>query len=367
MILKVCKYDKKYRIASFARKPKTLNEMQYRKYNVVYQEDNILTFYPERYQMELEQDEISSFEQIGEYSILEFNEEGCYIYYDSTSVDNALFITNKCNSNCIMCPISDKMRQNSDIVPINILLKICSQIPNDGSHITITGGEPFLLKRNIFQLFRYLKDNLNNIEYLLLTNGRVFSDIKYFKLFCESTPDNLIVGIPIHGYNDMTHDFITRTKNSFVQTIKGIKNLLSTHIRIEIRIVVSKLNIHFINKIANLIIDELKGVYTIKFLGLEMLGNARINIDQVWLDYQSSFQYLKEPIKNLILNGFNVGIYNYPLCCVDKGYWSMCEKSITDYKVSFLDECNKCKKRDACGGMFRGTFRLMEGDIKAII
>lgn len=367
MMLKVCKYDHIYRIASFAKTPETLNEMLCRKYNVVYQENDILTFYPEQYQMELEQDEVSSFKQIGEYSILEFNEEGCYIYFDSTFVDNALFITNKCNSNCIMCPISDKMRQNSEITPINNLLKICSQIPNDANHITITGGEPFLLRQNIFQLFTYLKNNLNNIEYLLLTNGRVFSDIQYFKMFCESTPDNIIVGIPIHGFDDITHDFITRTKNSFMQTIKGIKNLLSTHIRVEIRIVVSKLNIHFIDKITNLIIDQLKGVYTIKFLGLEMLGNARLNMDQVWLDYQSSFQYLKEPIKNLILNGFNVGLYNYPLCCVDKEYWSICEKSITDYKVSFLDECDKCNKHDACCGMFYGTFRLMERYIKAII
>lgn len=367
MMLKVCKYDNKYRVASLARKPETLNEMQCRKYSVVYQENNILTFYPEQCQIELEQDEISAFDQIGEYSILEFNEGGCYIYYDSTSVDNALFITNKCNSNCIMCPISDKMRKNSNITPIDILLKICGQIPNDANHITITGGEPFLLKKNIFQLFSYLKGYLNSVEYLLLTNGRAFSDKEYFKLFCESAPDNLIIGIPIHGYDIITHDFITRTKDSFVQTIKGIKNLLSRHIRVEIRIVVSKLNIHFIDKIVNLIINELKGVYTVKFLGLEMLGNARHNIDQVWLDYQSSFQYMKEPIKNLIINGFNVGIYNYPLCCVDKEYWSICEKSITDYKVSFLDECNKCKKQDACGGMFSGTFRLMEGEIKAIL
>lgn len=366
-MLKICKYDGKYRLASFARKPETLYEMQNRRYEIVYQKNEMLTFYPEKRQIKLERDEIFAFEQIGEYSILEFSEEGCYIYYDSLRTDNALFITNKCNSNCIMCPTSDTIRKNSEITPIDNLLKICSQIPNDTEHITITGGEPFLLKKNIFQLFNYLKNNLNSVEYLLLTNGRVFSDAEYFRLFCETVPDNLIIGIPLHGYDERTHDFITRSTNSFIQTLHGIKRLLSRHIRVELRIVVSKLNIEFIDKIANLIIDELKGIYSVKFLGLEMLGNARHNMDQVWIDYQSSFEYLKLPIRKLVINEFNVGVYNYPLCCVDKSYWAMCEKSITDYKIRFLKECNECRKRDACGGMFKGTFRLMKGKIKAIL
>jgi hypothetical protein len=135
---------------------------------------------------------------------------------------------------------------------------------------------------------------------------------------------------------------------------------------VEIRIVVSKLNAEFIDKIVDLIVTELKGVYTIKFIGLEMLGNARRNIEQVWMSYTDSFKYMKFPIKKLVLNGFNVGIYNYPLCCVDKGYWSICEKSITDYKVKYLSECDACSKKDACGGMFSGTYRLMEGIVNAI-
>lgn len=366
MMLKLNNYDRGYHIASFAKTDSALNDMKKRDYSIVCLNADSLLFYPEQWCVKLEEDEIDLFNKVGEYSILEFGKDGVYVYYDSTSIDNALFITNKCNSNCIMCPTSDIVRKNSGIESIDNLLKISSQIPNDAAHITITGGEPFLLKKDIYNLFSYLKSNLNEIEYLLLTNGRALADKEYFDLFKYNVPDNIIVGIPIHGYDNITHDGITRAKNSLQQTVKGIKNLLSVHIRVEIRIVVSKLNAKFIDKIVDLVVTELKGVYTVKFIGLEMLGNARRNINQVWMNYNDSFKYLRSPIKKLVLNGFNVGIYNYPLCCVDKGYWSMCEKSITDYKIRYLPECDACSKKDACGGMFSGTYRLMEGIVKAI-
>ena len=105
----------------------------------------------------------------------------------------------------------------------------------------------------------------------------------------------------------------------------------------------------------------------VKFIGLEMLGNARRNLNDVWIDYKESFSKMKSAIDLLVKNEIDVGIYNYPLCCVDQPYWSLCEKSITDYKVRYLPQCNQCIKKDACGGMFSGTYNLMKGVIEPIL
>lgn len=281
--------------------------------------------------------------------------------------DVDIFVTNRCNSNCIMCPTSSIVRKNDPIENIHNLLKISSQIPNDSAHITITGGEPFLLRKDIFSLFKYLKDNLNDVEYLLLTNARALSNKEYFELFKQTIPDNLLIGIPIHGHNATRHDAITRANGSFKQTMTAIHRLMSTHIRVEIRIVVSLLNIDDIEEIAKLIVKECKGVYTVKFIGLEMLGNARRNLKNVWINYKDSFEQMKSAIDLLIKNEIDVAIYNYPLCCVDRAYWPICEKSITDYKVRYLSQCENCIKKDACGGMFSGTYNLMKGVIKPIL
>lgn len=271
MMLRMNQYRGGYRIVSLARRIETAKFMGEQEYEFVLQQGQELLFYPGEEKVFLEKEEAETLENIGEYSILEFQDYAAYVYYDACAVDNALFITNRCNSNCVMCPVSSTTRKNSTVEPVENLLKIASQIPTDAEHLTITGGEPFLLKKDIFRLFSYLKEHLNRTEYLLLTNGRVLADPEYFECFRETFPENGIVGIPIHGYDAVTHDGITRAKGSFQQTMTGLKRLMGTKIRVELRIVVSRLNLDFIQRMAEMIAKEFPGVYTVKFIGLEML------------------------------------------------------------------------------------------------
>lgn len=129
-------------------------------------------------------------------------------------------------------------------------------------------------RQKYFDLLSFLKDNLPNTSYLLLTNGRIFSNKEYLNLFKQTCPHALKLGIPIHGYNSETHDSITQAKGSFIQTFNGLLNLLSIGAKIELRIVVSRLNADFITDIAKLIIDNFLGIECVKFIGLEMTGNA---------------------------------------------------------------------------------------------
>ena len=63
-------------------------------------------------------------------------------------------------------------------------------------------------------------------------------------------------------------------------------------------------------------------------------------------------------------NEIDVALYNFPLCTVDEPFRMLCKKSITDYKIRFADICTKCTLRDACGGVFAGTFRLVENNLR---
>ncbi len=365
-MLKVSNYLYGTRMASVAKSEAVLKRMIDLNYDVCYVERSSLCFYPDGLRVPLVDDEYDAFHDLPDYSILEFREGRAYLSHDASSLDNAIFITNRCNSNCIMCPTSNHVRRQSEIADIANLLKLCHQIPSDAAHLTITGGEPFLLKDDLFVLLQYLKIHKGNIEYLLLSNGRALGDYNYFTRFKATVPEHLLIGIPLHGYDAATHDRITRSSGSINQTYQGLKYLASTCIKVELRIVVSRLNIDYIDAIANLVIRELAHVQVVTFIGLEMLGNARLNFDQVWVDYRSSFEAITGAIDNLIASGINVVIYNYPLCCVPEKYWSICHRSISPEKVRHLDECLTCTKKDYCGGMFMGTYRLMEGKVKAI-
>lgn len=368
MMIKLSRYDGKYRAVSLAKNESAKNQLLKKGLSTLYIGERYAEIYPEGITFRLTDSERELLNASCDFDVFEISASGnAYKYYNNLSVDNAILVTNRCNSNCIMCPTAESIRRKNEEYTADELIKIAKHIPSDAPHITITGGEPFLIKEDMFKLLNYLKLQLSDTSFLLLTNGRAFCSKKYVSLFKETAPPDILLGIPIHGFNSQTHDYITQAEGSFSQTFCGIKNLLSAGARVELRIVVSGLNADFITEIAELISAEFKTAFCVKFIGLEMTGNAAKNSKQVWIDYPTAFQKSKKGVDILVESGIDVGIYNFPLCAVDKKYWNICEKSISDYKVRFASECSKCTVKDACGGMFSGTVRMAKEKVKAII
>ena len=269
-----------------------------------------------------------------------------------------------------MCPTPETIRQNScfnENHSADSLINIIKHFPSDANHITITGGEPFIVKKDLFIVLKYLKDNYNNVEYLLLTNGRAFSIDGYAELFYCSSPENMTVAIPIHGHISKLHDYITQAPGSFEQTVKGIKLLSAHNVNIELRIVVSKLNADYLFEISNFIINNFHRIKVVNFIGLEMTGNAAKNADKVWIDYSEAYIKSEKAIDNLICSGFDVGIYNFPLCFVKEKHWMICSKSISEHKIRYSNLCTNCSVIDACGGLFSGTIRYEKDKVKPVV
>lgn len=293
-------------------------------------------------------------------------DKGVYKVYQANSIENALVLSDKCNSSCVMCPYSDHYRRNAGIVCPEQVLKLINYIVTYPEHLTITGGEPTLIGEGIFDILELLKEKIPKTEYLFLTNGRTFSDREYFERMIDVLPPYTCFGIPIYGDSPQSHDKITRAEGSFVQAVQGIQNLMNAGIAVEIRIVVSRLNGDNLSNIARFILKYLNKAFTVNFVGLEMCGNAARNRDLVWMDYPEAFSFMKEAVNILCENNIRVGIYNFPLCSVQKGYWHLCKKSISGYKIVYYDECEKCEVKELCGGIFRSTFLLEKPEVKPV-
>ncbi len=364
MIIKFDNYTFDYHIYSLAKSKAVLDDLISKGIDCIYYNDRIAQLYPIDTFFELTEREQKLLDECESYDVFEIDSSGnAYKCFDNKSLDNAIFITNQCNSNCIMCPTPELLRKTKSFYTADILIEIAKHFPSDCAHITITGGEPFLLGKEIFNLFLYLKETFRETQFLLLTNGRVFSNNEYSYLLYKNAPEQLCIGIPIHGHTPKLHDKITQSTGSFYQTFNGIKNLLNLNIKIEIRIVISNLNKDFLKEIAELISNNFSQIMCVKFIGLEMTGAAAKNEKEVWLGYPEAFQKSKEAISILINSGIDVGIYNFPLCAVEKEYWYICEKSISPHKVRFADICRTCSVADACGGLFSGTIRLAKKEL----
>ena len=66
-------------------------------------------------------------------------------------------------------------------------------------------------------------------------------------------------------------------------------------------------------------------------------------------------------------HGIDVKLYNFPLCMVDEGYWSIAAKSISEYKIQYPCECEACTVKEICGGFFGSTLHLMKPTVYPIL
>ncbi len=337
--------------------------------NVIYRNSReTLTFWPEQIEFKINNRYLSFLQKIHSRDVFLVGENGrAYRSFDVNAGDNLIFVTPQCNSNCRMCPESDAERRLKESQSVSEIVDMIRYFPAYIEHITISGGEPFLPGDAFFNILAALKDKAPETEYLLLTNGRALAYSPFMDLFKKTAPKYMLLGIPIHGYDSISHDFITRAPGSFIQTFWAIKKLLKYRFSVEIRIVVSKLNENYLDKIADLIINEFSSVSSVKIMGLEMIGNAAINLDAVWIPYTEAFLASKSSIDKLIKSGINVALYNFPLCSVPRKYHYLCMKSISEHKIRFAEICGNCKRKDDCGGIFAGTIRLAKKDCIPIV
>lgn len=370
MIIRFKNYNLGYRVVSFASDEYAKEKLLTEKLSLAYLDESKceLTILPDGISLTVDPSDIEKARSYNNYDVFEIWENGVFTRkYNDKSDDNYFFITGKCNSNCVMCPSPEHSRRTSETTALVDLMALAKYIPSDAPHLTITGGEPFLMGEQIFPFLQYLKDKFYSTEFLFLTNGRIFAIDKYVQMFCAAAPRNSIVAIPVHGSCQEIHDSITRTDGSFKQTILGIKKLLKNGIRIEIRLVVSKKNIADFDNIASLIIKELKGIEYVSVIAMEMTGTARMNLDKVWIPYKESFDCIANAIRTLVTNGIDVKLYNFPLCTVERPFWTLCERSISDNKVRFANECDLCRYKNACSGVFAGTLQLEKDELRAIL
>ena len=328
-------------------------------HEVMYLDDGRLSFTSDGSSFDLGSDYKKFIDAFHDGDIVTINRSGTvHQLFDFEEHNATVFITGKCNSNCIMCPCSDYERMTNNGMSDQWVRNYIDMLPPDVPHVVVTGGEPTLKTNQFFMVMDLLASKLPQAETLLLTNGRSFASKVLLHRLLDRCPPYLMMGIPIHGPNADIHDAITQTPNSFRQTCAGIDNLLANNVAIELRIVVSKLNHEYISDIADLIICRFPQVNMVNIMGLETMGNCAKNFKQVYIDYHAAWRDIQPAVVKLMENGIFTQIYNFPLCAVDQGYWPICKKSITPYKVRFADSCKECEARILCGGFFFSTLAV---------
>ena len=306
-------------------------------------------------------------EELCHGDVIELTQKGKVIrLHDGSSSSALVYVTNQCNSNCIMCPDSVKARTRSNPVTYEYLMEYISLLPSDLMHVDITGGEPTLLKYKLQPLIRHMTEQAEEAEVLMLSNGRSFADRKYAAEFAVFSDKRFKIEIPIHSAQEDRHDLIAGRPGSFVQTKAGIHHLLAYGVKVGIRIVVSRLNYMELNSIIRFIAQEFPSVKYINIMGMEVLGNAWKNREIVWIEMDELKPYLQSALEESFRCGIEPGLYNFPLCLFDRKYWYCYKNSISGYKIRYFDECEQCGEKQKCGGFFFSTYHHTKYKVRVL-
>lgn len=186
----------------------------------------------------------------------------------------------------------------------------------------------------------------------LLTNGKRFEDLEFTRSIAEIDHPGLVYCVSLYSDTDTEHDRIVGIPGSFSQTIKGLHNLALFRQRVEIRTVIFRNNYQRLPSMAEFIYRNFPFVVHVAFMGMECTGLASTNLDQVWIDPTEFACELKTAVLHLNRRAIPVSIYNLPLCLIPHEVRRFSKDSISTWKKIYFGQCEGCKMRPSCGGVF---------------
>ncbi len=266
---------------------------------------------------------------------------------------NSIFATDSCNSRCLMC--SQPPKDVDDSERIQEHLRLVELIGPSAEYLGITGGEPTLLKDDLFRLIAKCRECLPRAQIHVLTNGRLFYYERFAQKAAEVDHPRLIWAIPVYSDIDREHDYVVQGRDAFLQTTIGIHNLAKYRQQIEIRVVLHALTYKRLPRLAEFLYRNFPFVTHIALMGLEVVGYAKANLELLWVDPYDYQDELEAAVHLLANRGMNVSIYNHQLCVLRKSLWPFARKSVSDWKNIYIEECESCVIRDQCGGFFASS------------
>ena len=270
--------------------------------------------------------------------------------YRRSSRHNSILVTERCNNYCLMC--SQPPRDTDDGYLVDEIKRVIPLMSRDTPSIGITGGEPSLLGNRLVDLLKTFACYLPETAVNVLSNGRAFKDFEYAKAMANAEHPDLMICVPVYSDISSKHDYVVQADGAFDDTIRGIINLKTAGVRVEIRVVLHKLTYERLPQLARFIRRNLTFCDHVALMGLELTGFTRSNLEKLWIDPKDYQPQLREAVAILDSAKMRVSIYNHQLCVLDEALHRFSRKSISDWKNEYMPECNGCTRKNECGGFF---------------
>lgn len=274
-----------------------------------------------------------------------------------------LCVWDKCNNRCRMCtnptapwPAWDGSFDYGYDSLIARLEKKREEILAQDS-IYLTGGEP-TIHPQFREIIKYLKINFPKQTIRLLTNGRSFSYEKYAQAVLDLDKD-LEIDMSLYGSNAESHEVVTQTPGSFEQSCSGLKNLLKNkrgNQVIGLRFVLTRESYQQIKEFLELVEKDFFGLDRLIIIFPEYEAQALKNQKEIMIKYSEVQEALENSFANMesLSQKLDFRLYHFPLCQLERKFWSWVWKTWPENEVDFPKVCDNCQANKYCVGIHKG-------------
>ncbi|MGY4225140.1 His-Xaa-Ser system radical SAM maturase HxsC [Bradyrhizobium sp. USDA 4503] len=267
---------------------------------------------------------------------------------------NSLFMTERCNSLCVMC--SQPPRDGDDSWRVAEILDLLDLIDRDQDVLGLTGGEPTLLGDHLVSVLHAAAAKLPTTRLHVLTNGRQFANPSFAAKFGD-VRGRVTWAVPLYAASSRAHDEIVGASGAFSETMHGLYNLAELRHDVEIRSVLHAMSLSHLPNLCEFITRNLPFARHVALMGMEPMGFARKNMATLYVDPEFLGRQISPGVDILHRAGMRVSVYNIPLCLLDSHLHPFARQSISDWKNEYADACGACRFKPNCSGFFRSADR----------
>jgi len=218
-----------------------------------------------------------------------------------------------CNNLCRFCVQGDKRRRLVDRTT-GEALALLEQARASADELVLTGGE-VTLRADLPELVAAARA-LGFSVIQLQTNGRRLADEALCDVLLEAGVTE--VSPALHGPSAAAHDELTRAPGSFLQTVRGIRNIKSRSGRVVTNSVMTRSTVRLLGPLAHLLVRLGVDQYQLAFP--HPLGAAAAHFASIVPRLTHVAAYLPEGLDPGLRAGIGVMTEAVPLCFFAPGY-----------------------------------------------
>lgn len=283
-----------------------------------------------------------------------------------------LAITDRCNHRCVICPHGGT-HTDGYIAPPQLWETVEKAKAAGIRQVTVSGGEPFLYPA-IFELLAHLADE--GMAATILTNGTVLCEEAVFQKLLDNAPCAAVsFVVSIHSHHKEENDRLAGRDGSFVQSVAAVQRLAAAGYTVQVKHCVHKGNYRYLRAFAYWFTKTFPSVVRLHFCNIDYCGLTAETVREVAVPLHKSGAAIGRALAVLQRAGDTrrVTLSEVPLCTLPRRwrrYATVAGRfaAYTDPRTvgevqpprgmeNPFEKCKRCRKAEACGGVWCATAR----------